>query len=214
MCSQTIESDPEVRLKIPRSLWQLIEETAQIMKVTPRVTLKQFVVRLGLLVERGEVEAFGPEYTKALKQLRVSKRLIDDVKQIPIDITKLHRSKIKSGFEGVYATDSGFSAQVDHIGKGQVQVGGYFDTATHAAQARLEYCLEHHLPYGEAATELSQYRERYPEMSIGALIDLIDQTRISTTKLPLCWPDKIDRSFVQDPDHKPLTPFGFHGELP
>lgn len=185
------DPEPTVRVKIPAPLWSLIEEAARISSQNPRALLRQVIFRMGFAVERGEVDFLGPEFPKALKQLRAGGKLADDRDPITIDISKLHaNSKIKSGYEGVYVnSNGGFSVRVKTADGQLIQLGSTYKTALHAAQDRYRYYEKHHLPYGELETELDMYRKAHPEMSDEDLLQLINDVRGAQGKPSLEFPD-------------------------
>lgn len=207
--------EPEFKLIIPPTVWRLIQATSEIMGLGPRIVLKQLLIRLELMVKRGDVAIFGPEFEEGLKQVKVEGQLANE-KTALINISELHRDKSKSGFKGVIAYGRGrFAVHVrSPNGEGIVQLGTTYEKALEGAQARLEYYRLHALPYGELENALDEERKAKSDWTDGELVKFLNELRPSQGKKPLNLPPGANpdlRDIVEDPGTPTL--FGIDGSL-
>lgn len=117
--------------------------------------------KISQLFEEGDVSwLHDRDFEQAIQQLKGLN--FGKIEDGGIDINLLHRTKkMKSGFEGVYATNGGFRAQATHAGVQKVV--GTFKTAEEAAHRRRLYYAAHDLPYGELEFEMAKWRSKYDD---------------------------------------------------
>lgn len=205
-----------MKIIIPPTVWRLIQATSDVMDLNPRIVLKQLLIRLELMVKRGDVAVFGPEFEEGLKQVKVEGQRADE-KTALINISELHRDRSKSGFKGVVAYGRGrFAVHVrSPNGEGLVQLGASYETALKGAQARLEYYRLHGLPYGELENLLDAERNKaQPDATDGELVEFLNSIRGAEGKKPLSLPPNANpdlRNLVEDPGSPKL--FGLDSSL-
>lgn len=166
----------EMRCVIPGPIWLVACElgTAMGIKVDPGdLGLRLILDQVSSLFELGDASFTGnASIQRALDRVMGANFGVLD-RTGPIDLNRLHRGTLKSGFVGVYAGGNGFRA-IATTPSG-AKVIGVFRLAEQAAHQRWKFYKDNNLPYGEIEIEMARWRKQHmaDNMSDQALIRAI-----------------------------------------
>lgn len=162
MTKVTSDGSAELRIRIPRAIWETAVAFGLKMEIKPEQALRFVFDEISGMIASGNVTFFGQSLREAAQKAREANfGVLSDAPKIELD--KLHRSKkTKSGYVGVYANGGGFRAMGRESKESAKQIYlGQFETSEAAAWHRYLHYKTNKIPYGELELEIERYRAEY-----------------------------------------------------
>jgi hypothetical protein len=211
---RTESGDVFVRSAVPSALWRVVEKFSERMQISPTQAYWMLLVRLTSLIETGDYEFLGPEFTTCVGELVVRDQIgSNGLPPVAEYATKLHRTeRTRSGFVGVYVNGKGFRAVGRAVGSRSASshVVGTYPTAEQAALARYLYYKKNRLPYGELEDAIEWAREQLgPDATDEDCLEHFNITRTVAGKEPFTLDDTLEDINKKASDKRPPKVFGF-----